>query len=117
MESATRALLVIRHEVDDSLDKDDFDNWYFNEHFAENLRCPGFLAASRFELAQGSQDVPDGLQKYLTIWELDSEDALQSPEYLKRRENPTERNKQMRTMMKNVVRAVYVRMAAKEPAR
>jgi hypothetical protein len=113
MESATRAMLVVRHDVDDSVAKDDFDNWYLNEHFPENLRCPGFLAASRFELAQGA---PEGLQKYLTIWELDSEDALQGAAYLKRRENPTERNKQMRNVMKNVVRAVYVRMGAEEPA-
>jgi hypothetical protein len=98
------------------VDKNDFDDWYFNEHVAENMRCPGFLAASRFELAPASQDAPEGYQKYLTIWELENEEALQGPEYQKRRQNPTERNKKMRTVMKNVVRAVYVRMEPRQPA-
>jgi hypothetical protein len=115
MESATRALVVVRHDVDESVDKEEFDDWYLNEHFPENLRVPGFLAASRFELSP--QGAPDGLQRYLTVWELASEDALQHPQYLKRRENPSERNAQMRTVMKNVVRAVYLRMGPTEPDR
>ena len=116
MESSTRALLVIRHDIDGSVDKNDFDDWYFNEHFADNLRCPGFLAASRFEIAPGSQGASDGLQGYLTIWELEGEDALHTPEYQKRRENPTERTKKMRPVMRNLVRGVYVRMEPREPA-
>lgn len=53
--------------------EEDFNRWYNEKHLPEVLACPGFISAERFECGSGQP-------RYLAIYELESEDALTSPE-------------------------------------
>jgi hypothetical protein len=50
-----------------------FNRWYDEEHLPQVLACPGFLSGQRYECTLGEP-------RYLAIYELESEEALQSPE-------------------------------------
>ena len=50
-----------------------FNRWYNETHLPEVMACPGFLSAARYECVQGEP-------RYIAIYELDSEGALQTPE-------------------------------------
>jgi hypothetical protein len=64
------------------------DLWYAREHLLERIQIPGFLRARRYVRALGSAD-------NFMIYELRDTDALTSPEYLERLNNPTPRTKQV----------------------
>ena len=49
--------------------EDAYNDWYNNVHLGEVLTIPGFVAAQRFKVQDGS----DGLQ-YLAIYELETDD-------------------------------------------
>ena len=51
----------------------DFNRWYNGVHLPEVLACPGFRAATRYECTNGQP-------RYLAIYELESEEALTTPE-------------------------------------
>jgi hypothetical protein len=51
----------------------DFNRWYNEKHLPEVLACPGFLSAARYECTQGEP-------RYIAVYELESEDALRTPE-------------------------------------
>ncbi len=53
--------------------EDDFNAWYERTHVPEILTCPGFVAAQRYVC-------DDGEPRHLAIYELDREDALETPE-------------------------------------
>ncbi len=53
--------------------EDDFNRWYNETHLPEVLACPGFRSAARYECTQGEP-------RFLAVYELDDEDALQTPE-------------------------------------
>ena len=53
--------------------EDDFNRWYNETHLPEVLACPGFRSAARYECTQGEPH-------FLAVYELDDEDALQTPE-------------------------------------
>jgi hypothetical protein len=63
------------------------DQWYRDEHVDEMLSCPGFQSIRRYvadDRLPGGQRLPKEVgesPKYLTIYEVDSPDALQSSEY------------------------------------
>ena len=60
----------------------EFNRWYNEEHLAERLAIPGFLAAARYEAVKGGP-------KHLAYYELESADVLQTPAYKKVSANPT----------------------------
>jgi hypothetical protein len=95
-----RALLIAMLDADVS-DEEDFNRWYDEEHIRDRLECPGFISARRFE-------VVDGSPKYLTIYELESPESLESAEYRALFASPSERTKRMVAGMKGVVRSVYI---------
>jgi hypothetical protein len=64
------------------------DLWYAREHLRERIQIPGFLRARRYVRALGSAD-------NFMIYELRDTDALTSPEYLERLNNPTPWTKQV----------------------
>ena len=55
--------------------EEEFNKWYNEEHIFERLSVPGVLSAARYE------SVVSG-PKHLAVYELESIDVLQSPEYL-----------------------------------
>jgi hypothetical protein len=69
-----QALLLVMLDIDPSVDEGDFNRWYFDEHIAERLACPGFISARRFVAVQGQP-------RYLALYEMESPDALTTPEY------------------------------------
>jgi hypothetical protein len=60
----------------------EFNRWYNEEHLAERLAIPGFLAAARYEAVKGGP-------KHLAYYELESADVLQTEAYRKVSANPT----------------------------
>ena len=61
--------------IDPSIDEDDFHRWYFEEHVAERMACPGFLSARRFEAVEGQP-------RFLAACGREGPEARQTPEYL-----------------------------------
>jgi hypothetical protein len=108
MNERKRTVLVTLMDIDPSIDEAEFNRWYDDEHVAERMRCPGFIAASRFRSVEGSP-------KYLAVYELAGPEALLTPEYLalpsRARKtlgpNPSELTKRMLEGIRSVARNVY----------
>ena len=64
----------------DLVHDEEFNAWYDTEHLADLLRLPGFLDAARYVAVKGGP-------KYLAAYELESADALKSPEFQTYRAN------------------------------
>lgn len=108
MDARTRALLVVLLDMDPSVaDEDEFNRWFSEEHVAERLECPGFLRAQRLRLAPDASGVQSPLPKYLTVYELESLDALETEQYLDLRNPGSEWTERMRPAMKNVQRGAF----------
>jgi hypothetical protein len=60
----------------------EFNRWYNEEHLAERLAVPGFLAAARYEAVKGGP-------KHLAYYELESAAVLDSAAYKKVQASPT----------------------------
>jgi hypothetical protein len=70
----TRATTILVTTVDISSGAEtDFNRWYNEIHLPEILACPGFISATRYECT-------DGQPRYIAIYELESPDALTTPE-------------------------------------
>jgi hypothetical protein len=75
-------LLMVWVDVPSDKEKE-FNRWYNDEHLAERLAIPGFLAGARYEAVKGSP-------KHLAYYELESPAVLESAAYKKVAANPTE---------------------------
>jgi hypothetical protein len=53
--------------------EDEFNRWYNEVHLPEVLACTGFISASRYECT-------DGQPRYIAVYELESPEALTTPE-------------------------------------
>ena len=99
------AVMTVFVDIEPEMDAD-FNAWYNQEHVADLLKMPGFLNAARYETLKGGP-------RYLACYELESVEALQSPEYLAFRANPTEWTKKMslsvrgRNYVRNVCTKIY----------
>ncbi|MDX2277354.1 MAG: DUF4286 family protein [Hyphomonadaceae bacterium] len=80
----------------------EFNEWYEKEHLPERVTAPGFLSARRFVAVQGEP-------KYLALYDLDSPEAIESPEY-KKINTPSEWTKKIRAHYRKFVRNVYVEL-------
>lgn len=98
------AVMMVFVDVDPEMDAD-FNAWYNQEHVSDLLKMPGFLNAARYEALKGGP-------RYLACYELESVEALQSPEYLEIRRNPSEWTKKMSLSVRgrNYVRNVYTQI-------
>src|SRR5919204_2830500 len=74
-------LLMVWADVPADKEKD-FNRWYNEEHLAERLAIPGFLAGARYEAVKGAP-------KHLAYYELESPEVLQSEAYRRVIANPT----------------------------
>ena len=75
------ALMMVFTDIDTEHDAD-FNAWYNQEHIGDLLALPGFLNAARYEAARGGP-------RYLACYELESAEAVQTPEYLAFRRSPS----------------------------
>lgn len=78
MADTRRGLLLVMMEPEEGY-ADELNAWYDEEHLPERLSCPGFTAARRFELLEGS---PEGQPRYLALYDLESAEVLSSEAYL-----------------------------------
>ena len=51
----------------------EFNDWYDTEHIPARMRAPGFTSAQRYRATEGSA--------YLAVYEMETADALKTPEY------------------------------------
>jgi hypothetical protein len=65
----------------------DFNNWYDTLHIPHRMEAPGFRCARRYKEIDG--------ERYLAVYEMDSPEALTSPEYTKIKTQPNEQSKWM----------------------
>jgi hypothetical protein len=102
------AVMTVFVDIDPEMDAD-FNAWYNQEHVSDLLKMPGFLNAARYEAARGGP-------RYLALYELESVEALQSPEYLEIRRNPSEWTKKMSLSVnaRSYVRNVYTQISPRE---
>jgi hypothetical protein len=118
MSCEAKGLLLVMVDHTPDVDETEFNQWYFEEHVPERLSCPGFISARRFRAIDGSPP-------YLAIYELESPEALQTPQYLRYAHSPivgdnvadpvgSERTKRMLGSFRNVVRNVYVEIHASD---
>lgn len=68
------ALMLIMQDVDEAYEPE-LNASLDEEHLPQQLLMPGFVSVRRFVAVEGGP-------KYLHFWEMESLDALRSPEYL-----------------------------------
>ena len=105
MEDKPRCLLMVTIEVDPAHDAE-FNRWYDEEHVPERMACPGFLLARRFRSTGNPM-------KYLALYELESPQALETPEYLTMKVSSPWRERTKEYRLSNE-RDVYLEMPAPE---
>ena len=89
--------------------EEDFDRWYVEEHMAERVGLPGFLRGRRHEAVRGSP-------RYFAFYETEGVDALQTPDYNERLDNPTEWTRRVMPNVRNFTRGVYRRLESPDAA-
>jgi hypothetical protein len=79
-------LLIVTAEVDPEVEAD-WNRWYDEIHFPDALKCPGFKRGQRYVSSGPIAESKDGRRElvgkriYTTIYELDSPDAITTPEF------------------------------------
>ncbi len=87
----TRFVFAVGHEVPRNRHQE-FNAWYNTEHIPALMAVPGFVAVRRFRLNE--REIPPIVDRggtvstYLTIWDLESESALESDAFLKASRSP-----------------------------
>jgi len=86
MASLPSCTLVVTAEIDASVE-DDWNKWYDEVHLPEALACPGVIAGRRYLAANPASLTEHGAKStavtrtYLTLYELDGPEALDTPEF------------------------------------
>jgi len=91
----------------------ELNRWWDEEHIRERMAIPGFLRARRFQAIEGG--AIEGAPKYLTLYDIESPDVLQTPEY-KHWSGPgtTDFTKRIRQHFNPIVRNVYRQIRARD---
>jgi hypothetical protein len=76
-----QALFLVYTDLIDPKYEEEFNAWYNTEHLPELLALPGVLDAARYVAEKGGP-------KYLAAYELESVDAMQTPEFKNRPRTP-----------------------------
>ena len=82
-------IMEVRVDIDPA-HEEEFNRWYDEVHLPEIIDCPGFRRARRFvatpiSTQKGAAPPTFTCQKYVAIYEIDSEKALDTPEFQSRR--------------------------------
>jgi hypothetical protein len=91
-------MLCTRMDVD-STDVVEFNRWLDKEHMEERVRIPGFLGARRYVAITGAP-------KYLNLYETESLNVFDGPDYRQRLANQTPWSMKVMAKFKNFHRAV-----------
>jgi hypothetical protein len=78
--------------------REEFEHWHSHEHFVERLALPGFQRASRWAEANGGEG-------FFVLYELLAWEALVSPEYQARLNDPSEWSLRMMPQHRRMVRS------------
>lgn len=78
--------------------RSEFEDWHSHEHFPERMSIPGFRRGSRW----ASEDGGEG---FFVLYELEAYEALTSPHYLARLNDPTPWSTKMMPHHRNMVRS------------
>jgi hypothetical protein len=79
-------LLIVTAEVDPHVE-DEWNRWYDSVHLPDALRCPGVRSGRRYVSTGPIAETVDGKREllgkrlYTTIYELDSPQAVSTPEF------------------------------------
>lgn len=89
MTELPRCLLIVTAEVDASVEAA-WTSWYDTVHLPDALRCPGVRGGRRYLSSNVSETVrgerqPSGKKIWTTVYDLDSPDAVKTPEFTKMR--------------------------------
>ncbi|WP_417720797.1 hypothetical protein [Salipiger sp.] len=84
----------------------EYEDWHTLEHVPERVAAPGFLAGRRY----GAPARDDS--RYMTLYDLDRLEALDTPQYLDLQQNPTDWSARMRPDFRNVLRIPFERIAS-----
>jgi hypothetical protein len=82
-------IMEVRVDVDPD-HEEEFNRWYDEVHLPDMMGCPGFRRARRFVAApvttkKGAPPPTYTCPKYVALYEIDSEEVLQTPEFQDRR--------------------------------
>jgi hypothetical protein len=58
--------------------EDDYNDWQDNEHLPHGLQNPGFVGATRYRLADAQFAPAEGRARYVTVWEIETDDIAQT---------------------------------------
>ena len=87
----TRFVFVVGHEVPQNRHQE-FNAWYDTERIPALLAIPGFIDVRRFRLAESEippiVDRGGTVSKYLTVWDIEDENALEGDAFLKASRSP-----------------------------
>ena len=86
MSELPNCILVVTAEIDSEVEAD-WNRWYDEVHLPEALACPGVLRGARYlavgdaSLTDHGERASDGARVYTTVYELESPEALETPEF------------------------------------
>jgi hypothetical protein len=93
-----RGIFLVYTDIDPQYENE-FNDWYNTEHLAELLALPGFLDAARYVAYKGGP-------QYLAAYEIDSVEALHTPEFRNRKRTPWGERVSPTVIGKNLTRIV-----------
>ncbi len=93
-----RAAVVSWSQVDPS-DQHDFLAWHNQEHMPERIALPGFLRGRRYAAVRAERS-------HFILYETTDFDALVSPDYLERLNNPTPWTRRCVAMLRDSIRGL-----------
>ena len=56
----------------------EFNRWYDEEHLGDVLKLPGMVSAQRFQVAPEEADNPRATLKFLTLYEIETDDLART---------------------------------------
>jgi hypothetical protein len=93
--------------------EDEYNKWYNGQHIPDILNIPGFAAAQRFCVADHQMGSAPAKQKYLALYEIETDDLEATINELKSRQGTPEIVASDAIDMKDVV-AVYFQPVAEK---
>jgi hypothetical protein len=88
-----------------SADEAEFHDWYDHEHGPARLKVPGFRGACRYHA------LDDGKPPWLALYEMDSPEVLDSPEYKALAAEASDRDKSVAAGLAALDRRVYEQLS------
>jgi hypothetical protein len=94
-----RVIYLVYTDLADEKYDEEFNAWYDTQHLPQLLGLPGFLDAARYVATKGGP-------KYLAAYELESLEAVKTPEYRNRPIPPWDNRMSPRVIGKNFTRVL-----------